>query len=268
TDAMANAPAIEADAALAEAADGLRRAGVLPAGTFGERYLGEIAGRARLAVTRWRQLTEASPHPEVRREITWRAGPEADALVVEDWLDGARRNAAGARTRIQLTASQVHERPDKALAQWVEHLLACAADAPLTTVLVGGDACLHLAPLDAATAHRYLATVAAAWQTGLCRPLPLAVRTGLALLDQLRRDKPADAALQAARKQYEGNPPYASGERDYGSNAALVRAYPRFDDLAPAAEGGDAAFVDWARTLYEPLLDRLHSEPHPEEPPA
>ena len=110
-------------------------------------------------------------------------------------------------------------RPDMLLPAWVRSLAAAASGVEAPGVLVGRDATLHLPALDADEARQQLAQLLQVWQQGMQAPLPLALRTGLAWV----QDGNA-AAMQA----YEG------GWNSEGENAdpCLARIYPDFEALS------------------------------------
>jgi exodeoxyribonuclease V gamma subunit len=93
-----------------------------------------------------------------------------------------------------------------------------------------------------------------AWQQGLRRPLPLAVKSGYAWLAKGGRTEPppGEDALKAARVCYEQHDPgwRIFGERD--SNPYLARAFPDFNTL-----WADGEFARLADALLRPLHDAL-----------
>ena len=126
---------------------------------------------------------------------------------------------------------------------WVNHLVACACDLPLSTALVASDETLMLAPLEKDAAVITLSHLLMAWLRGMQQPLPVAVKTAFAWLGQ-----PLDKAEAAARKAYEGDGQTTDGERR--ESTALARQYPDFDALMDSEE-----FVGWCETLYKPIYD-------------
>ena len=127
---------------------------------------------------------------------------------------------------------------------WVNHLVACATGLEMSTALVASDDTLLLAPLDARQAAEILGNLMMAWQAGMSRPLPIAVKTAFAWLGQ---NDPAKAAA-AAQKTYEGDGQTSEGERR--ESAALSRQYPDYAALMAAEE-----FEAWCDALYRPLFD-------------
>jgi exodeoxyribonuclease V gamma subunit len=123
-------------------------------------------------------------------------------------------------------------------------LVACACDLPLTTALVASDETLLLDPLDKGAATHALNDLLLAWQQGMQRPLPVAVKTAFAWLGQNDEIK----AEAAARKAYEGDGQTTNGER--AQSTALARQFPDFDALLDSEE-----FVGWCESLYKPIFD-------------
>ena len=164
---------------------------------------------------------------------------------------------------------------DKLVGFWVEHLalqvvaaeeLGCA----MTTQVLGLDADVSFAPIDLARAQQLLADLGTAYCEALCRPLPLAARTGFAWLSA-SSDKPKkpgsdpDINIVADKKQwsdpdiadivdivrkvYEGDPfstRPSLGERD--RSPYLARAYPSFAALVQ-----DGSFFTLCTRLYGPI---------------
>jgi len=124
----------------------------------------------------------------------------------------------------------------KLVAAWLRCLASAACGVPADGVLVGLDAVLHVGPPDAAQAQATLRDLMRACRDGTTgeRPLPTAVRTGLAFL----------ADPTQARAAFEGGHPGATGE---GHEACLARLYPDF-----AALEAEPGFETATRRLYEP----------------
>ena len=107
---------------------------------------------------------------------------------------------------------------------------------------------MTLPPLSHEAALAHWRALLAAWREGLCRPLPLAVATGFALIEKggSAGAPSPEAALAAARSAYEGE----NGERR--RNAYLARAYPDFDALV-----ADGSFARLADALLRPLAQSV-----------
>nr|MBP8285049.1 exodeoxyribonuclease V subunit gamma [Chromatiaceae bacterium] len=174
-------------------------------------------------------------------------------LELADWLGAIRVDEAGQRGRVVLESSDLvkdgHYRGDKLIRHWVDHLAGHLGGEPLTTIILSKVGDVTLAPRDPEQARGHLTTLMAAWHSGMCRPLPLAVKTAFEWLKGQKAD--------SARKTYEG------GYQQMGeveTDACLARVYPDFATLAARGE-----FADWAETLLRPLYAALH--PPKDQPP-
>jgi len=128
-------------------------------------------------------------------------------VLLRDWVDGVYRNDEGARTWVQLLPSKLltggktpQPRLDKLLDPWLRTLLTTAIGQPVQGRVVGQDGVLHIQPMPQEQAQESLHTLCALWQQGQQAPLPLPLRTALALLDS--HHAPDWAKAEAA---YEGS---------------------------------------------------------------
>jgi exodeoxyribonuclease V gamma subunit len=232
-------------AALDEGLARLPRRGVLPCGPFGALLAERLAepmqdmfDRYQQALARW---SLPAPHDE---EVCWRN--EATGLVVEDQLHGLRMDPGGQRARVVLQTSDAvkdrHYQHHQLVHAWVAHLAAHLGGRELTTLVVSKAGNVEFGPLEAATARGHVEALLGAWRDGMCRPLPLAVKTGFAWL----ADDAAGGEGDKARLAYEGNGRWQEGELQ--SCAYLQRAWP---DYAALSAGGE--FQRLARALLQPL---------------
>lgn len=256
-DAMIDALPDKQDDALEQACTAAQQAGELPVGALGEHCLAPIKEAATSVAQAWRGW--ASAYPELARveELTWREPLGSEELVLSQWL-ATRTDGDAGRVRLQFHPGPIRDRPSKAITLWPDHLLACAQDLPLTSVLVGADAEHVLAPLAAEEAAERLSDLLSAWFEGLCQPLPLAERTGLRFLEREAHHGSTAQGLtdNKVRDEYEGV--YRKvGELRYQHNAALRRSYPSFQALTAGEAQGVTAFVHWAWQLYAPLRQNL-----------
>lgn len=230
----------------------MQRRGDLPGGGFAALSSDELAApldeqcvRYQAALARWPLAGEQAQQME---EVRFAADCDGQLVEVADWLAGRRRNAAGRCARIVLETSDLvvkqQYRPERMLRHWLRHLALHLAGEPLTTVLVSKAGDVELPPLASEEAAHYLACVLHAWQIGMRRPLPLAVRAGFAWL------KAATGDDEAARKTYEGG--FAEGEVD--RDPYLQRAYP---DYAALVAGGE--FAGLVVRLLAPLHAAIHA---------
>jgi exodeoxyribonuclease V gamma subunit len=230
--------------ALQAQAQRLQASGLLPMAGFGECLQRELIEPLPDLLQRYQQLLSLWPTPLTS------ASPislELGGVLLEGWLSGLHQRSDGGLlsiTAIPNSIGSIKSRKWHRLTRaWVEHLAACASGYSLTTALVASDDSLLLAPLERQAALDCLGELLLAWQAGMCRPLPVAVKTAFAWLAQSDPDK----AEAAARKAYEGDGVTSDGERR--ESPALARQYADYDALI-----ADETFGGWAETLYRPLL--------------
>lgn len=222
----------------------IRRRGELAAGGFGDAMantllepMEELFNRYQNALARWPQIIEDV------EEINFRAEIAGQILDISDWMGNFRCDNEGRHSRVVLETSNIvdkdnHYRSDKLVRHWVAHLIAhlVTGGKPITTMVVSKKGNVELKPLECKEAKKYLTALLTAWHQGMCRPLPLAVKTAFVWL---RTDDETKT-----RSAYEGG--YSSGEVD--SCAYLQRAYPNFQALSTSGE-----FYELANNLLRPL---------------
>ncbi|MCB1887775.1 MAG: exodeoxyribonuclease V subunit gamma, partial [Rhodocyclaceae bacterium] len=239
----------------------MARRGELPAGGFGSLWqetllspLPELLERYRACLARWPGAADDLPVAHACRV-------DGRAWRLEDAISGLRRGADGTLGRIELIASDLvvkgHYRLDLALRPWVTHLGAQLGGEAVTTELISKVGQFTFAPMPAEAAAAHLDTLIAAWDAGMRRPLPLAVKAGFEWLRTMPPDAPPhtpqDKAFAAARRAYEGDA-WNPGERD--RCAALARAWPDFDALWAGGEFGALAVA-----LLRPLRETMGRPP-------
>ncbi len=218
-----------------ELADRIARAGELPLGPFGERERHRLVRLITPIWQQWNDLQQQWPEPGDKAALRF----EHRGLLLEDWLDGLRRNGE-TRAWLRLDPSVFCDkkgqlRADKLITAWVTQLVAAACGQEVEGILVGRDAVLQLGTPDPETARATLCELIDAWHSGLQSPLPLACRTALAYLAENGKPKQA----------FEGS--YTSpGEA--GRDTALARAYPDY-----AALTADGEFFGLAERLFGPM---------------
>ncbi|WP_093029451.1 exodeoxyribonuclease V subunit gamma [Thiocapsa roseopersicina] len=229
--------------------DRVRRRGDLAPGAFGEAVavdlvapMDDLFGRYQTALDRW-------PHPlEDEEEIRFQADLPEPVPELADWIGGIRTDAEGRRGRVLIEASDLtknnHYRGEKLIRHWAAHLALHLAGGPLTTLVLSKAGDVELKPLPVEHAKAHLTALLAAWQVGLCRPLPLAAKTALEWL------KAGDASK--ARTIYEGSY-MQTGEVE--TDPYLARAYPDFDALCASGE-----FAELAESLLRPLYTAMHAD--------
>jgi exodeoxyribonuclease V gamma subunit len=235
--------------AIERASARLQRSGALPMGGFAgmaRRMLeeGAIAVHARYAAERARWPVDAG-----KRELA----VSIDGLVIEDWLAGLRMDGDGRLVSLRASPTAVidkdgHPAAHRLVEAWVEHLVAQAAGIDVETRYVGPDGTIVMPPLDSEVAHGYLLRVVRMWREGMCRPLPIAVRTALAWLGA-----DEDKAETAARVAYGPAAPGTRVPGEVDQDAYLRRAFPQFGALLASG------LVDWL-PAYADFLGALRVE--------
>ncbi len=225
----------------------LRRQGRLPLAAFGGFAASALQAPLPGLLQRYRDALRAWP-VEDPRSVTLRHAAPGGMPLLEDVLDGRRRNDAGEAARIVLVSNRLHEgRQYKwhvMLRPWVVHLAWQVAGEPLSTVLVSQSGDVVFEPIDRVVARTALDGLLTAWQVGMAQALPTACRTGFAWLEAGGRDG-GESALSAAAQAYEDQ---HARQGEVGRSGALERVYPDF-----AALSANGEFPDWTERLYGPL---------------
>ncbi len=236
-------------AARADRLECIRRRGDLTPGAFGEILAEDLTDPMDDLFHRYQQALARWPHALTAEEpIRFQARIADQLLEVADWLGGLRCDEAGQRGRVVLETSDLvkekHYRGEVLIRHWVTHLAGHLAGEPLSTSIISKAGDVELEPLTLDLVESYLTDLLAAWQAGMCQPLPLAVKTAFEWLK--------DGNAAAARKVYEGGYNYPG---EVQSDAYLARVYPDFHSLSVTGE-----FASWAATLLRPLFDAMHVE--------
>ncbi|KPY46306.1 Exodeoxyribonuclease V subunit gamma [Pseudomonas viridiflava] len=232
------------DNALQAQALKLQASGLLPLAGFGICMQQELIEPLPDVLRRYQDLLTLWPEPlSSALPISFSHG----GVSIDGWLGGLHRNARGELLLVTAIPNSIGSKKTRKwhrlIRPWVNHLVACACELPLSTALVASDETLMLAPLEKDAAVTTLNHLLMAWLRGMQQPLPVAVKTAFAWLGQ-----PLDKAEAAARKAYEGDGQTTDGERR--ESTALARQYPDFDALMDSEE-----FVGWCETLYKPIYD-------------
>ena len=238
----------------------IERRGQLPVGAFAKLMAAELAEPMADMFTRYAKAIAQWPTLAPRDgEIHYRS--DATGIVIEDWLRDLRVNAEGERARVILeTSAAVKDNKyqrHSLIRHWVAHLAAHLGGQALTTRVVSKVGDVTFAPLSLEDARAELETLLAAWQEGMCRPLPLAVKTAFTLLEN-----PKDA-----RATYEGGY-QSSGEVD--GSPYLQRIWPDYDSLIAVKHlsSGSSEFERLARQLLGRLYDATFSKKKGDAAPA
>jgi exodeoxyribonuclease V gamma subunit len=231
----------------------LQRSGVLPMQGFGELTRQTLQATLEAMANAWQQACEEFPAAAPRLAVEFKH----DGIALADWIDPLHVNPAQTAW-LQLNPGKLLDRkqqvrPDKMLEAWLRSLAAAAGQAGLAGeprelhgVLVGPDATLRIAPIDGEAARQQLGQLLLTWRAGMASPLPLPLRTALALA--------ADAKSEKAEEAYEGSafkPEYAEVRE-----MCLARCFPDFDALeAVQTPAGESMLHELAAAVYGPMLD-------------
>ena len=272
---------LQADSAEAALQD-LQAQGVLPMAAVGRQIGHDLLHKA-LAV-RERAAPWLAQYPDT-------LPPQVLDVVVDGWtVHGDLRDLRlGPKGWLQLSlqpGAVTHgkgnalPRWDKWVNLWVVHVLSCAADRPLRSVLLGIDGETTLPPVPPAQAQdqlrQWLQAYAQAWQS----PLPMALHTGLAYLQTLKAaqnasdvsapdtvgaiddgeagESPTEAALRQAQAAFDGS---FAIEGEWARSPYLQRSFESFEDIA-------AQVPQWATALYGDLLTQVQLTNTPENAQA
>jgi exodeoxyribonuclease V gamma subunit len=219
---------------LAARAQRLVREGVLPIGLIGRQMERQLVDTLEPVRRAWVTLCHQYPLPAPKLAIDLRFGD----VLMEDWIDQLRTNGSETVWLMQLSSKVIGKkdavRGDKLLAMWLRQLAAAAQGMPVLGILVARDAIVSMAPLDPAEARIALQDLAAIWRDGMNRPLPVACKTALALLQEGDPRATYDGVMQI------------EGE---SADLCLARLWPDFGSLASEPE-----WPDCAEALYGPLV--------------
>ncbi|MDH0748300.1 exodeoxyribonuclease V subunit gamma [Pseudomonas sp. GD03842] len=223
----------------------LQSSGLLPMAGFGALVQDELIEPLPALVRRYQELLAKWPD---RLQSALPVSHAHQGIELDGWLDGLYQNAQGELLAVSAVPNAIGGKKTRKWHRltkpWVNHLVAGACNLPLTTALVASDDTLLLPPLEHAEATDILNDLLLAWQHGMQRPLPVAIKTAFAWLGQ---GDPAKAEA-AARKTYEGDGQAVRGE--CADSPALARQFPDFDALLDSEE-----FAGWCEALYKPLYD-------------
>jgi exodeoxyribonuclease V gamma subunit len=233
------------DQALHSQAQRLQGSGLLPMAGFGECLQAELIEPLPDLLQRYQQLLILWPTPVTSAlPINF----QYQGLNLDGWVGGLHQRGDGGLLSVTAIANAIGgaraRKWHRLTRSWVTHLAACAAGLPLTTAVVASDDTLILDALSVDAACEALGNLLLAWQSGMRRPLPVAVKTAFAWLGQSDPVK----AEAAARKAYEGDGQTSDGERR--ESTALARQFPDFDALVDSEE-----FEGWCDALYRPMFE-------------
>jgi exodeoxyribonuclease V gamma subunit len=231
----------------------IRRRGDVAAGGFGDIASDGLLAPMDSLFSEYRQQLARWPVAiEREQDIRFQTEGASQVLLLADWLGRWRTDDDGRQSRVLLETSELIEgrtyRYHKLIGHWVQHLVANLAGRSVTTVIVSKKGTVELMPLEAGAAEIHLAALLRAWEYGMRKPLPLALKSAF---EWIFRSAGADSeqalalAEKAARSTYEGG--FNKGEVQ--QSASLRRAYPDFGALSASGE-----FASFSELLLGPLL--------------
>ncbi|WP_404418760.1 exodeoxyribonuclease V subunit gamma [Marinospirillum sp.] len=241
---LAQQPQADPEDCLNRASERLQRAGFLPLPPFADQAREKITAGLLEPLQSYQQLLQEYPLQTAAFSRHW---PLSDELQLEAGLTDLRSKDLMNTLRIILQPSRLYSGDSykwyHLIRYWPAHLFA-QLQGPVTTRLLGPETDLSLPPLQPDQAENLLLEIAATWQEGWQRLLPLPCKTAFAGLED--KGKPKEV--------YEGG--YASrGERE--EHPALLRFWPTYAQLE-----AEPVFTQLAPRLYQPLV-RLLQEVRP-----
>ncbi|PRD64075.1 exodeoxyribonuclease V subunit gamma [Malikia granosa] len=228
----------------------LRRSGALPMAGFGDLKQHELLSTLTSMTRAWQAAGKDYPVALPRKPILFeQAVDENHHVLLRDWIDQVHQRADGAPcadggTWLKLEPGRLlgkdTPRPDKLLDAWVRSLAAAACGHSLDGLLVGQDATLHIRAMTPEQASPVLAGLLQLWFDGMQSPLPLPLKTGIALAAEL-------VGPNGPEQVYEGTE-YDSSRAEV-NEPCLARLYPSYEALA-----ADGRLQQLAEQIYAPLL--------------
>ncbi len=225
--------------------------GALVSDSFGDLALEELKTSHQALLPSWEAILVEWPHEKNNDALSIHHEIHLDGQVIRlvDSVEGLRFNDQGDLLHLVLEASDLKKdgryRKDVIARHWVTHLALNLEGRKIKTQILSKMDSVVLEPLPSDEAAHHLDHLLEAWFEGMQRPLPMALKTGFAWIEEHDHEK--------ARKAYEGDP---SRPGEGIRNPYLRRAFPSFKALFETG-----VFESWAHQLLEPLHQMiLHQE--------
>lgn len=247
-----------------QALDLLRLGGELALGGFGQLQTQSLLRERETLRSHWDDLDARWPHPLPADSLILTLPDSAPVQHLHlSWgesahpvwrcrEDGQRLQAQWRRGNVWQGRQRRQPRLDALVELWLGHLASCASGTPTTSVLIGLDGRVTLAPLTADAAIAQWHSLVRLWLQAWHSPVPVSRQTACAWLLAQRENADAD---DAARAVFEG---HGQQEGEWQRQLGLQRLVADFEAVR-------AWLPDWAPALYGPLLDAVQSQTHEEQ---
>ncbi|MEN9904524.1 MAG: exodeoxyribonuclease subunit gamma [Pseudomonadota bacterium] len=230
----------------------LRRSGALPMAGFGDLKQNELLDTLSGMTHAWLAAGQDYPVALERKPVEVEHLVDGTSRVLlRDWIDQVHQRAddvpcaaGGTWLRLEpgrLLGDKGSLRPDKLLDAWIRSLAAAACGHELDGLLVGQDATLHIRAMTPDQARPVLDSLLQLWFDGMQFPLPLPLKTALALAGGLQ-------GTNGPESVYEGSE--FGSSRPEVREPCLARLYPSYEALA-----ADGRLQQLAVQVHAQLLD-------------
>ena len=229
----------------------LRRSGALPMAGFGDLKQNELLNTLRGMTRAWLAAGKDYPVALERKPVEVEHIIDGTSRVLlRDWIDQVHQRAdnvacAAGGTWLRLEPGRLLSkdtpRPDKLLDAWIRSLAAAACGHELDGLLVGQDATLHVRAMAQDQARPVLDSLLQLWFDGMQSPLPLPLKTALALAGGLQGTNGPESVYEG--REFGSSPPEVK-------EPCLARLYPSYEALT-----ADGRLQQLAGQIHARLLD-------------
>ncbi len=237
--------------------------GELPLGAFGELQQQQLAEPMQAMFGRYESELRDWPQPLPDEALDHLPAGLPESLRLLDWLGDLRADRDGQRRRLVLDSGSLvansRWRYDRLVPFWIAHVAGHLHGSAMTTRVISKAGSVTFAALARDEARAYWLQLLQAWQQGMRRPLPLALRSGFAWLGRLGDAPPTEAdelVWEAARTSYEDDDPLGKRPSERSGSPYLARAFVDFTALR-----ADDEFAHWVCALLKPLKDAVGKPP-------